>query len=119
MKPFTEAELLANSADYLAELDANGRLNDPTSRVCHHFFPLDGALPDAYLPALPKVIEGISPTSLIEVIGDPVGLEAWDTIEPDADWLDERIRAFHEAATSCSAVYGGWSYEPAKQPTGS
>ena len=119
MKPFTETELLENSAAYLAELTASGRLSDSAPRVCHHFFPLDGATPDAYLPALPELVVRISPSSLVDVIGDPVGLEVWDAMRPDASWLDQRIRAFHDAATSCSAVYGGWTYEPARQTNGS
>jgi len=112
MTPFTEAELLADSTAYLVELAANGRLGAEEPRVCHHFFPLDGAKPDIYLPRLPKLIARIDPAGLIDVLGDPVGLEVWNLIEPNALWLKLRIVAFHAAATACSAVYGGWSYEP-------
>lgn len=112
MTPFTEAELLAQSAAYLAELEADGRLGSQRPRVCHHFWPLDGAGPDVYLPQLPRLIAKIDPTGHIDVIGDPVGVEVWNVTEPNASWLHPRIGAFHAAAVSCSAVYGGWSYEP-------
>ena len=112
MEPYTEAELLAESAARLLELEASGRLGAKEPRVCHHFFPLVGAKPDAYLPLLPKLIAGIDPSGSIDVIGDPVGLEVWDLVEPDALRLEQRMVAFHAAATACSAVYGGWSYEP-------
>ncbi|MBB3911449.1 hypothetical protein [Sphingomonas desiccabilis] len=117
MTPFTEAELLADSAEYLAQLEASGRLGAAEPRVCHHFFPLDGASEDAYLPALPSALAELDPDALIAVIGDPVGVELWQLVEPDRNWLTGQIRAFHLAAVSCSAVYAGWSYEPERERT--
>lgn len=115
MTPFTEAVLLADSDAYLAKLEATGRLGAIEPRVCHHFFPLDGADSNAYLPELPVKLAEIDPEGLIDVIGDPVGLEVWDLLEPTASWLGPRISAFHNAAIECSAVYGGWSYEPKRR----
>ena len=112
MAPYTEADLLSESADYLAQLERTGRLGAIRPQVCHHFFPLDGPSEDAYLPALPIALSTIDPSAHIDVIGDPVGIELWHSIEPDRITLEEQIRAFHGAAVSCCAVYAGWSYEP-------
>lgn len=112
MTPYTEAELLADSTSYLAELRESKRAGAANPRVCHHFFPLDGAPTDAYLPRLPEMISDIDPSGLLEVIGDPVGIEVWYLQEPDDKWLTPLIKSFHAAAVSCCAVYGGWSYEP-------
>lgn len=111
MQPFTEAELLAKSAAYLGELKESGRLQNGSPRVCHHFFPLDGADLNVYLPILPEIIANVSPGSEVDVIGDPIGLEVWDFQKPATAWLNPRIRAFHAAAVACSAVYGGWTFE--------
>lgn len=115
MTPYTEAELLAESAEYFAELNASGRINAMHPRVCHHFFPLDGATEDVYLPALPKALAELDPDALIDVIGDPVGVELWQLKEPEEARIADQIRSFHATAVRCAAVYGGWSYEP-RQP---
>lgn len=112
MRPSTEAEFLNNLETYLDDLKKAGRLGANEPRVCHHFFPLDGAPANAYLPGLPEKLAKIDPEGLIEVIGDPVGLEVWDLLEPAMSWLAPRISAFHKAAVEHQAVYAGWSYEP-------
>jgi len=117
MTPYTEAELLGDSAAYFAELKDSGRSGATHPRVCHHFFPLDGAPENAYLPALPNALAEIDPDALIEVIGDPVGVEMWQLREPDEARITDQIRKFQSAAVSCVAVYGGWSYEPKRSET--
>jgi hypothetical protein len=115
MTPFTEAELLANSAAYFAELMNSGRCGAAHPRVCHHFWPLDDAMEDAYLPLLPNALAELDPDALIDVIGDPVGVELWQLLEPDEARIADQIRDFHATAVRFGAVYGGWSYEP-RQP---
>lgn len=117
MTPYTEAELLAESAAYFAELEASGRSGAVHPRVCHHFFPLDSASENIYLPALPKALAELDPEALITVIGDPVGIELWQLLEPEEVRIADQIRIFHATAVRCSAVYGGWSYEPARSET--
>lgn len=117
MTPFTEAELLANSAAYIAELEASGRGGAAHPRVCHHFLPLDGAMKDAYLPGLPRALAELDTDALIDVIGDPVGVELWQLLEPEEARIAEQIRTFNATAVQFDAAYSGWSYEP-RQPDG-
>ena len=117
MTPYTEAQLLTDSAKYFVELTVSNRLGAAQPRVCHHFFPLDGAPEDAYLPDLPMLLAELDPDAFIDIIGDPVGVELRQRVEPDQDRITGQIRAFHSVAVSCAAVYGGWSYEPERSET--
>jgi hypothetical protein len=111
--PYSLGELIEQSAQYFEQLKGEARLGHRKPWVCHHFFPLDGAPEDVYLPALPVRLKALSNDAAgMDVIGDPVGIELWFAKEPTPEWIDPLVKAYHEAAIACSAVYGGWSYEP-------
>ncbi|WP_420381281.1 hypothetical protein [Novosphingobium sp.] len=101
----------------LSRIDAD-YLHTTPEPICHHFSavnpvdPMTVSVEATYRHlCLPFLSFGV------EFLVDR--LEAWETTNPDRQWLMTRIPAIFAAASSFGLYYQGWTWEPRnRQPIG-
>lgn len=101
---------LAAGMTAIAQIEAD-RTHMAPQPVCHHFSqmnPVDpaevsvDAIYGRFVPLL----------AMLGVEFLPDRLEAWETVAPNAEWLQTRVPAILEASNAAGLMYEGWTWEP-------
>ena len=107
---WTMARHLSAGTTAIMQIEAD-RTHVGPAPVCHHFYefapvdPMEVSVEVTYRHLAP-----LFASAGVEFLPDR--LEAWETVEPQMDWLRTRIPAIFEAAKTGGLVYQGWTWEP-------
>ena len=114
---WTMVQHLAAGSTAIMQIEAD-RVHAAPEPVCHHFYTVEPVDPmEVSVEATYRHVVPLFASVGVDFLPDR--LEAWETIKPQAEWLQTRIPAMLEAAKTAGLVYQGWTWEPRdRQPIG-
>jgi hypothetical protein len=111
MPTWTLSEHLDAGETALHEIRADAERAAAAQPICHHFDevePTDILLVDRE-DIYTEVFRQLSDLG-VDFAADR--LEGWETSQPTADWLHQRIPDLFHFANSAGLIYCGWTWEP-------
>jgi hypothetical protein len=112
--------LFKDSLRVLADIKTAGPFAPADAWCCFHFLANDddkdhwGDEARAVKVSRP-LFEALPFEMTVDYIGGSVGIEAWERVMPDEDWVKDRLPRMWGIADAARMKFAGWTFEP-KEP---